>query len=97
MLFVCVMVRRSPSTTRTDTLFPFLTLFLSPGAARGKRALSHADRARRISVATARRQCRDAADAYGDRPRPGSAGDGGAVRSLDGGDRKRTRLNSSHE
>ena len=38
-------------------------------AAGRHRALSHADRARRISAAAARRQCRGAADAAGDRRR----------------------------
>src|SRR3546814_6804866 len=37
MLFFCLMTRRAPRSTRTDTLFPYTTLFLSalcPAAAR---------------------------------------------------------------
>src|SRR3546814_8613028 len=31
------MIRRPPRSTRTDTLFPYTTLFRSPGGAEGKR------------------------------------------------------------
>src|SRR3546814_73313 len=35
LYFVCLMIRRPPRSTRTDTLFPYTTLFRSPyGAAR---------------------------------------------------------------
>src|SRR3546814_11424179 len=36
-LFFFLMIRRPPRSTRTDTLFPYTTLFRSPGA-RGGRA-----------------------------------------------------------
>src|SRR3546814_19796045 len=32
MFFVCLMIRRPPRSTRTDTLFPYTTLFRSSGA-----------------------------------------------------------------
>src|SRR3546814_10946904 len=31
--FFCLMIRRPPRSTRTDTLFPYTTLFRSPGVA----------------------------------------------------------------
>src|SRR3546814_13811596 len=30
-IIVCLMIRRPPVSTRTDTLFPYTTLFRSPG------------------------------------------------------------------
>src|SRR3546814_12388644 len=33
----CLMIRRPPRSTRTDTLFPYTTLFRSPGSSRGRR------------------------------------------------------------
>src|SRR3546814_9832160 len=35
MCFFFLMIRRPPRSTRTDTLFPYTTLFRSPAAARG--------------------------------------------------------------
>src|SRR3546814_13861916 len=35
MFFVCVMIRRPPRSTRTDTLFPYTTLFRSGDRRRG--------------------------------------------------------------
>src|SRR3546814_17298357 len=32
VVFFCLMIRRPPRSTRTDTLFPYTTLFRSPGA-----------------------------------------------------------------
>src|SRR3546814_13227037 len=34
--FFFVMIRRPPRSTRTDTLFPYTTLFRSPGRRRGR-------------------------------------------------------------
>src|SRR3546814_15064465 len=34
MVFFFLMIRRPPRSTRTDTLFPYTTLFRSPGRAR---------------------------------------------------------------
>src|SRR3546814_9068754 len=36
-LFFFLMIRRPPRSTRTDTLFPYTTLFRSPGRRRGVR------------------------------------------------------------
>src|SRR3546814_16175151 len=81
--FCFLMIRRPPRSTRTDTLFPYTTLFRS-GAADARRVftlLVHADGAIHAVV-----------DHHDD--------DIGAI--LDGGgeflpgDRKSTRLNSSH-
>src|SRR3546814_9528637 len=35
-LFFFLMIRRPPRSTRTDTLFPYTTLFRSPGQAQGR-------------------------------------------------------------
>src|SRR3546814_3225308 len=37
-LFFCLMIRRPPRSTRTDTLFPYTTLFRSQGGAIGEAA-----------------------------------------------------------
>src|SRR3546814_19706934 len=78
-LLFFLMIRLPPRSTRTDTLFPYTTLFRS--ARRTRRAC----RARRDDILrTLRRIDRDL-----DGP--------GAVGGRDArGDRKRTRLNSSH-
>src|SRR3546814_17584337 len=95
--FVCVgyltclfvfflMRRRPPRSTRTDTLFPYTTLFRS--AALGPRADAGSGSPRSRLVLTARKSI-----LFADHP-PGCSGrDGGAAFA---GDRKSTRLNSSH-
>src|SRR3546814_9492269 len=49
----CVMIRRPPRSTRTDTLFPYTTLFRSCGGAGGDRrdGTDRARMARRVPVA----------------------------------------------
>src|SRR3546814_4010430 len=49
------MIRRPPRSTRTDTLFPYTTLFRSPGP-RGRR-LPEADWVFRSSIRRSRRPC----------------------------------------
>src|SRR3546814_15934741 len=79
-----LMIRRPPRSTRTDTLFPYTTLFRSPGRQRREPGASpdrlypaEIPRARRGRDADrARRRARDRSRAYPDR--------------------KSTRLNSSH-
>src|SRR3546814_18866067 len=87
VLFVFLMIRRPPRSTRTDTLFPYTTLFRSALRSAGERqddppgAATH-----------------DAAE--GDRGNPdgalvgGHPGDHQRAGRLQ--DRKSTRLNSSH-
>src|SRR3546814_12988823 len=97
------MIRRPPSSTRTDTLFPYTTLFRSPAAAgidepvqdaegqSGGRLPADADPDSCVlrAVQGAVRHDRDASPAVLRLdPRPGGA------RSDQ--DRKSTRLNSSH-
>src|SRR3546814_13186721 len=90
VLFVCfvfwcffffLMIRRPPRSTRTDTLFPYTTLFRSRhGGVRGdRRSDGAAQLSRRPPICRDARRCDDAARL------------GGADR-----DRKSTRLNSSH-
>src|SRR3546814_13606951 len=50
------MIRRSPRSTRTDTLFPYTTLFRSAGRANdatGQGAIVRSDRAAALSAASA--------------------------------------------
>src|SRR3546814_19167288 len=51
-----LMIRRPPRSTRTDTLFPYTTLFRSPRASRRKRAAAQA--APGVSASPARRGLR---------------------------------------
>src|SRR3546814_20456099 len=43
-VFVFVMIRRPPRSTRTDTLFPYTTLFRSPGDGKAAQRLCRRDR-----------------------------------------------------
>src|SRR3546814_17133848 len=84
--FFFLMIRRPPRSTRTDTLFPYTTLFRSlDGVAGGRptRCVGHG--------------VLETGDAAGDeRGAEGrTLGDGGHVDG-EAGDRKSTRLNSSH-
>src|SRR3546814_15292064 len=85
-LFFFFMIRRPPRSTRTDTLFPYTTLFRSDPAD-----------ARRRSSGFRRRRYRPR---RGDRRLSGDGRVGGparhALRLRDRKDRKSTRLNSSH-
>src|SRR3546814_15021827 len=86
LYFFFLMIRRPPRSTLTDTLFPYTTLFRSLAVRRGAEVFL----ARRRQVCRERRHDRRGARLYGYsaaacRPRrPGA------------GDRKSTRLNSSH-
>src|SRR3546814_2453152 len=54
MLFFFLMIRRPPSSTRTDTLFPYTTLFRSTRAREGERCPEQGSRrARRTRPASA--------------------------------------------
>src|SRR3546814_11528608 len=86
LFFFFLMIRRPPRSTRTDTLFPYTTLFRShhAGAAEGQHAAGHgAD----LTVGG------DPGDLGQQHAVP--AHGGRAVGAGDGGDRKSTRLNSS--
>src|SRR3546814_2350505 len=54
LLFLFLMIRRPPRSTRTDTLFPYTTLFRS-GSRRGGRHLAHRTGAARRAVPRYRR------------------------------------------
>src|SRR3546814_21014797 len=85
VFFCFLLIRLPPSSTRTDTLFPYTTLFRSAHRARhGGRALS-----RLRAFHEDRRHCRGPALS------PGSGGAQGA-HAPRAGDRKSTRLHSSH-
>src|SRR3546814_12459835 len=95
---IFVIIRRPPRATRTDTLFPYTTLFRSERQPRVPGPLDHVHLRRR---AAGRRMASRALL----RARTGAArGHGAAVaQDIDGGrprvdraDRKSTRLNSSH-
>src|SRR3546814_5109669 len=54
-IFVCLMIRRPPRSTRTDTLFPYTTLFRSLARARGRiAALSSGSRSMLCRRSTSR-------------------------------------------
>src|SRR3546814_14859769 len=42
VFFFFLMIRRPPRSTRTDTLFPYTTLFRSPGIGKGARLVDRA-------------------------------------------------------
>src|SRR3546814_18605958 len=55
LFFFCLMIRRPPRSTRTDTLFPYTTLFRSEGSPLTIRPLDiHTNRARQKCAALAR-------------------------------------------
>src|SRR3546814_19970652 len=100
-MLLFLMIRRPPSSTRTDTLFPYTTLFRSfrPGRFQGAgMAFLRFERHIDIEAAKSEQDARyhsNAWDALIERwllfeKRPG-AGDRNRA-----GDRKSTRLNSSH-
>src|SRR3546814_18594734 len=99
-VFFCLMIRRPPRTTRTDTLFPYTTLFRSISDRDVVNALERRDHVEhRITLAGAevpdakRRVARD--DAVQRRHMAlGQVDDMDIVAHP--GDRKSTRLNSSH-
>src|SRR3546814_13995089 len=78
LAFFFLLIRRPPRSTRTDTLFPYPTLFRSPRRGGGSRLWLHAGRTR-----TGERRFR-------------RADHGGRALTIFSGDRKSTRLNSSH-
>src|SRR3546814_19662828 len=51
LLFFCLMIRRPPRSTRTDTLFPYTTLFRSAAADRRNLRLFQRAEARRRKIA----------------------------------------------
>src|SRR3546814_14338463 len=55
------MIRRPPRSTRTDTLFPYTTLFRSPGVLRGQILRRQARHADRIGLGRRQRLARHAA------------------------------------
>src|SRR3546814_19431558 len=101
------MILRPPRSTRTDTLFPYTTLFRSAAVRlAGEQAVQVAAVDRRGAPAAAHRRVvhhRQQDDAAGDGRRVEAArhvedGDGAfvLVAVVAAGDRKSTRLNSSH-
>src|SRR3546814_11852827 len=92
-LYCFLMIRRPPRSTRTDTIFPYTTLFRSAEAAGGDGA---------ARAAGARRGGGGARPAADPRGAPGAHGHGRWRRALPAEprrgdlDRKSTRLNSSH-
>src|SRR3546814_5193063 len=100
------MIRRPPRSTRTDTLFPYTTLFRSLGcdalrparlllAAHFLCATGRADRAARVRRLPGGRIGQSATALSATRARPGRIGGGREMAAVDR-DRTSTRLNSSH-
>src|SRR3546814_18877825 len=104
-LFFFLMIRRPPRSTRTDTLFPYTTLFRSDASlfpasagdrlreAREKQKLSIADIAQRTRVPIRHLEAIEQGN-YGELPSPTYAI--GFAKAYARADRKSTRLNSSH-
>src|SRR3546814_10235020 len=65
LILFFLMIRRPPRSTRTDTLFPYTTLFRSGGAARARKAVSLAQG----GTAGGRRRCGRGRKRAGRRPR----------------------------
>src|SRR3546814_13154337 len=89
LLFFFLMIRRPPRSTRTDTLFPYTTLFRSDFRTHGRIILSSLERNDDGGQWIHWQRC------YGDldvESSYGEAGDGEEGTE----DRKSTRLNSSH-
>src|SRR3546814_20424523 len=98
--FFFLMKRRPPRSTRTDTLFPYTTLFRSPGSTKNVAVRQWDDLSQ---VAGEKRRRRDASAR--DRLHRGAVVDHDlaargqveqALGAHPGEDRKSTRLNSSH-
>src|SRR3546814_20196963 len=86
LVFFFLMIRRPPRSTRTDTLFPYTTLFRSDRCVDAGGGMTGAERSQR--------RHRSAAGRGGE----GAARREAAARRqrVDRRDRKSTRLNSSH-
>src|SRR3546814_13102669 len=104
--YVCVfflMRRRPPRSTRTDTLFPYTTLFRSPRGMIVGTIYKSTDAGAtwfEASAGIAGQDVRalfiDPADPAGDTIYAGTGGDGANPGGVYRSDRKSTRLNSSH-
>src|SRR3546814_14775306 len=100
------MIRRPPRSTRTDTLFPYTTLFRSDVVRRGEHVsglaidddqLSFTQHAARIAQTDDRRDAEAACEDRGMRQRAAIFGnERGDVQLREQEDRKSTRMNSSH-
>src|SRR3546814_17839258 len=92
LYYICVfflMMRLPPRSTRTDTLFPYTTLFLSLQLGLVEARVGHGDpEAHPVVALEARRQGRRGDDR--------AAAEGDRLAHQRQGDRKSTRLNSSH-
>src|SRR3546814_13200009 len=99
------MIRRPPRSTRTDTLFPYTTLFRSPdlrdrGGCEGQSAvpaiLSAVAAVHDAAAGGAVDRAPAAGEAAGAEQPLAAPGRGGGARRALARDRKSTRLNSSH-
>src|SRR3546814_15485771 len=88
--FFFLMIRRPPISTRTDTLFPYPTLFRSPGQRHAKIGDEGGDTAKEEQHDDSERQCQANFLAALDERLVDH-------RLHQPGDRKSTRLNSSHK
>src|SRR3546814_20027583 len=97
MFIFFLMNRRPPRSTRTDTLFPYTTLFLSPLVQRNDERMNQ-DRQDRPGKDQILPLCRQhlQADAEAGKNEREFADLGEARRHSESRDRKSTRLNSSH-
>src|SRR3546814_18219654 len=89
--FFFLMIRRPPRSTRTDTLFPYTTLFRSfsqaPSATPAQKTIRNQLEARSLTMAP---------DLMADQDPAGAGFSKERLARIDELDRKSTRLNSSH-
>src|SRR3546814_16703048 len=91
--FFFLMIRRPPRSTRTDTLFPYTTLFRSACAA----LWSRSDDLRSVALrAGAGEEAWRAQERRAVQAARAAARTGASAQPPEGEDRKSTRLNSSH-
>src|SRR3546814_18141706 len=83
--FFFLMIRRPPRSTRTDTLFPYTTLFRSSAVSRSISRLEKALATRLLQRTTRKLRLSDGGEEVFKR-----------CREMVAADRKSTRLNSSH-
>src|SRR3546814_14839287 len=88
IFFFFLMIRRPPRSTRTDTLFPYTTLFRSVPITFGLKAARWLSLVTRLVVSVRELRQRVLVVQFG--------GAAGTLAALGAEDRKSTRLNSSH-
>src|SRR3546814_19376047 len=96
LVFLFLMIRRPPRSTRTDTLFPYTTLFRSLRTSRWRGSHHHELCRRRAALVLSRTTHDIRGDDYGQEISSATLAELAVRRCAGSTDRKSTRLNSSH-